>query len=163
MALITSTTSTLTAGQVGDIARSGDVKTISARASATELIFGRMAIRGASDGLVILPAGTAAAQMGIVMRDQNIEPTLLTSGDVPAGQSVSLLRKGTIWVLPEVDVTQGAAVYYRHANAGSAPEALGAFRDDNDSASGDVTLVPNAVWASSGTAGNLCALEVNFP
>lgn len=163
MALITSTETGYAIGQRGMIAQSGDVKTITARASATELIFGRMAIRGASDGLVIIPAGTATAQMGIVVRDENIDPSLISTGDIPAGHGATLLRKGRIFVLPEVDVTEGAAVYYRHANAGVAPEALGAFRDDNDGGSGDVTLVSGAVWASSALAGELAILEVNFP
>lgn len=161
MALVTSTITEYAIGQRGMIAQTGDVKTITARASATELIFGRMAIRGASDGLVILPAGTAAAQMGVVVRDENIEPSQISTGDIPAGHGATLLRKGRIFVVPEVNVTQGQSVYYRHASAGAAPEALGAFRNDTDS--GDATLVPGAVWASSASAGELAVLEVNFP
>lgn len=164
MALVTSVLSQHALGQEGGLATTGDYKTVTVRSTTEDLKFGRVALRGASDDLAILPAGSAGVVMGVVLRREDIEPSQLAgTGDIPAGHSAICLRKGRVWVVPEVNVTQGQEVYYRHANTtpDAAPAALGRFRNDADTA--DATLLPGAVWASSASAGALAILEVNLP
>lgn len=132
------------------------------RDDTNSLHFGRIVIHGATDSEVLHPAGTAGTPKGLVAHSHDMESFDATN-DVPIGHIVNILRKGRIWVIPETDVVPGNPVYYRHANAGAAPEALGRLRDDDDGSSGDVTLLEGAVWRSTALAGTPALVEINFP
>lgn len=162
MALITDVRpDTNTLGNEGDLATSAPLEQDQAIDPANELFFGRAVIRGSADGEVEHPSGTAGTFLGVVMRDDNIDPQDLTTGDLPAGHEAKIMQKGRIWVIAEDAVTEGAAAYYRHNAPGAAPEFLGRFRSDVDA--GDATLVPGARWGSSATAGNPAILILNIP
>lgn len=165
MALISTITTSETIGREGMVATTDpNMKMRIAHATATELVFGRAVIRGSHDNAVVHPSGTTGVFAGVVMEDLGISAYLqATPNTVPVGYDAQIMTSGQIWVIPEVDVTQDNPVYFRHANAGSAPEALGRFRDDNDGGSGDVTLIAGAKWATSATAGNPARLEINIP
>ena len=167
MALVAGITTTWAAGLPGRRANTdvSGVRTIALR-STTELTAGRVVIRGASDGLCALPSGSAGSVMGIALYNPAVDPRrrsdptndlLIPAADTPT----NVLRRGTVYMIAEDAVTQGAPVYYRHTTPGAAPQALGAVRSDTDS--GKATLLVGAVFASSAASGAVVAVEVNFP
>lgn len=161
MALITGIHNVSDLGKEGDVATTMYLSLETKVDPANELFFGRAVIRGSADGEVEHPSGTAGTFMGVVRRDEDIDPADLTTGDLPAGHDAQIVTRGVMWVIAEDAVTEGAAVYYRHNAPGALPEALGRFRSDVDA--GDATLIPGARWASSATAGNPAKLELNIP
>jgi hypothetical protein len=160
-ALIDTVATTLPLGREGLLATTDPNHSMVTRcASAVVLNFGRAAIRGASDRLVVHPSGAAGVFMGLVIEDLSIPPILqATANTVPAGEDAGLMTAGLMWVVPEVNVTQGEAVYYRHASAGALPEALGRLRNDTDG--GDATLIDGASWATSASAGGFAQVRLN--
>lgn len=127
--------------------------------------FGRAAILGASEGLFQVPDGADGTLIGITKHSHSHDPSATSATEgVAATEPVNIMAKGRIWVLPEDDVALGDTVFYRHSNAGAAPEGNGRFRTDNDGASGDVTqITAGARWLSAGLAGTPVLLEINIP
>jgi hypothetical protein len=163
MALITTVVDLNPLGREGMLATTQPIfEMIVSRALSTELVPGRAVIRGATDNLVVHPSGSAGVFVGLVCEDQSISTDLPTvAGNIPATYDARIMTKGIMWVVPETDVVQGGAVYYRHTGAGSAPEALGRLRADADTA--DATLIAGAKWFTSGSAGTLAMVELNTP
>jgi hypothetical protein len=100
-------------------------------------------------------ADTGVALYGIVCESSNIaantgDPSI--DDHYTVGSELYLLYEGTAPVRVETEITDVAALVYWRVNA-PAPvaitEVLGAFRDDDDSASGDVVAVANARWAGT--------------
>ncbi len=153
-------------GQSGDGAVDQHVRTYTDPTNAT--LFGRAAIQGAAVDTFQVPDGADGTFIGITLHTHDVEASqvpLATEG-IPATQPCNIKSKGRVWVFPEVDVTATSnAVYYRHSNAGAAPEGVGRFRVDDDGGGADVTLIPatEARWLTTGTAGTPVLLEINLP
>lgn len=101
--------------------------------------------------------------LGVSVHDQATENALASAGQTEVGyktqSSMSILRKGLIWVEVEDAVVPGGAVYVRHvAGAG---EQLGAFRSDADGS--DADILPNARYKTAASAGGLAQLDINLP
>lgn len=160
-ALISSVVTTETLGREGMLATSDPNHSMVVRyADETELRFGRAVIRDDTDRKVVHPSTEAGTFVGLVMEDLSIPAILLTgSGDVPAGHDAGIMTAGVMWVIPEVDVTQGQPVYYRFTGAGAAPEALGRLRNDADT--DQAALIEGAEWFTSATAGNPAMVRLN--
>jgi hypothetical protein len=146
---------------------SQDSYRISASNVAADSFFGRACLAVTDAGQqFVQPTGTAGVFLGILQHSHAIEQSQVTTdAGLPVNHPGAVLRRGRIWVVSETivdDITD--PVYYRHANAGAGPEALGRFRSDDDAASGDVTLVPEARWVriTTGT-GALTVIELNLP
>lgn len=98
---------------------------------------------------------TTAAFKGFVIYEPNREPAYPTpsAGTMrKAGDSVQLLRKGRIWVMPQGDVVDDGPVYLcTTANYGQ-------VRGDNTNAS----LLPNAyvVIGATVASGNPCQIQL---
>jgi hypothetical protein len=140
----------------------------SASNNAAASFFGRACLAVAGDGQqFVQPTGTAGVFIGILKHSHAIEPGQVTAGGagLPVNHPGAVMRRGRIWVIAENEIDDlTKAVYYRHANSGALPEALGRFRDDDDGASGDVTIIAGAKWGKVNTAvGMLTFIELNLP
>jgi len=148
--------------KVGQITRSGE-KTEAAQ-SAAESGFGRACIRSTAEGYVEHPSGTAGDFCGVPVFE-HIMPDSSVTLDIAAEANFTMMRKGRINIYCEAAVVRGGPLFYRHANAGAAPEALGAFRGDDDGASGDVTELTDGFYihsASTADDGGGFKAEVEF-
>src|SRR6476660_5012197 len=114
---------------------------------------GLLACLGAADDLCKLPAVTGdvtGKPVGIVLREQTMESASDGSDpSIPAKRVASLLRKGTVWVKTEQDVTPSDTVFVRFSGTGDA----GAFRKDADTS--NAVALPGAKFMSTATAGTL--------
>lgn len=97
---------------------------------------------------------TSQTILGVVLRDVAREPAAFAQY-----ATLSILRKGRVWVTIEDAFDVGDPIYIRKTSGGAA-EVLGAVRTDSDS--GDAVLVPGVIL-SSGDAGDLGLIEINFP
>lgn len=119
-----------------------------------------------ADNIARLPFATGEVSterlaLGVSVHDQARE-------NVPVGQTevgyisqstMSVLRKGIIWVQVEDAVVAGGAAFVRFvAGAG---EQLGAFRSDADG--GDAVALPNSRYKTGASAGGLAQLDINLP
>lgn len=75
-------------------------------------------------------------------------------------EAVPVMRKGKIYVTPEVNVASGDPVYCRLLGDGSTKFA-GQFRNTSDS--GTAFLVSSAVWKTTAVAGAVAIIEINQP
>lgn len=103
---------------------------------------------------------TGQTIQGFGVADLSHEPQ--TTG-VPVGGSINLMRKGTIWVLPEQDVLPSDPVFVRHTLAGATgtSPAIGKVRKDADTAKADAFT--SARFAMKALAGQPCLLIINLP
>lgn len=138
----------------------------SATNAAVDSFFGRACLAVAAEGdEFVQPTGSAGKFIGVLQHTHAVEQaelTLATAG-LPKNQPGNVMRRGIIWVIAEdivSDVTVG--VFYRHTTPGAAPEFLGRFRTDLDTA--DATLVPEMSWLTTTVAaGELALVEINLP
>lgn len=128
--------------------------------------FGRACLAVAGSGQrFVQPSGGAEPFLGVLQHSAAIEQSQVdpATGGLPAEHPGAIVRKGRIWVVAETvinDITAG--VFYRNANAGADPEALGRFR--NDAAGGDAIEVPQARWVFVTSAvGEMAVIELNLP
>ncbi|MCP4967425.1 MAG: hypothetical protein GY926_19605 [bacterium] len=117
---------------------------------------------GTVDNKVRQPASSGTlAGISVYTHEFDSVDVATAGAGIPSGQNFNILRRGLIWVAAEVAVTATNGVWYRFQNAGADPEGNGRFRDDNDSASGDVTQITNARWhTNTAVAGDLALLEI---
>ena len=127
-------------------------------------------VSGQADTNIRLPAAAAdvtSHTQGISIYDATKQPgrygdALYNGQTFPA--PVPCLRRGRVWVLPEVDVVIDDPVYARITVHGGLNQ-LGAFRNDGDTVSSvdTATLVPTAKFVTSGLAGTPVQVEINLP
>lgn len=108
----------------------------------------------------VLPSATGFLFAGVAVHKQKAQQNAVEAARYEAGESVSVLKKGRIWVWSEQAVGPGDPVYLRHtANGANVP---GQFRKDADTARAD-QITTGARWASITTGAGLALLEVNIP
>lgn len=94
---------------------------------------------------------TAARGLGIAMLDHK-----RTTAAYSAGDTVTIMTVGEIWVATEDSSTAGERPFVRFADAAT---TLGTFRSDADTA--DAVALPGSVWVSTqGTAGGLAIVKL---
>ena len=90
--------------------------------------------------------------LGVAMLDSKRSTTTYAAGDV-----VTIIVDGEVWVKVEDSSTAGAAPFVRYTATGN--EELGSFRSDADTA--DADAVPNAVFTSTqSVAGKLAKVKL---
>lgn len=135
-------------GFLGGVANSNPTRTNNGVAS-EEITIGKFAKDGVT-GLVNLAGAGAVA--GVVLKSD-----VLKSGSVKAGENVSTLRGGSVFVYCETACTKGADVYVRHTVNGALE--VGSVRNDDDTAkAGTVKAVFSETLASAG----LVEIELNL-
>lgn len=123
-------------------------------------------VAGQADVNVKLPAAGADVTthiQGISLYDASKGPgaygaPLYNGQTMPS--AIPCLRRGRVWVLPEVDVVIDDPVFARITVNGGLDQ-LGAFRNDADG--GNATAVPTGKFVTSGTAGTPVQVEINLP
>jgi hypothetical protein len=170
----TSYAENLAGAQLGMLGDAGFTDKVS-RYSAAVIPYGRCVIFDTTPGKVKLPA--AAADVldansesrkveGIVLRTEAIEVQPdnvlgVAGANVPAypiGYSMSILRKGRVWVWAEEAVTVTDQVFVRHTAAVN--EVPGNFRQDVDTANAE--LLHGARFLTATAAAGLVLLEINL-
>lgn len=142
---------------------------ISATNAAVASFFGRACLLVDTDEEQFTqPTGTTGEFLGVLQHSHAVEQSQVVAGaaGLPVNHPGRVMRRGRIWVVAETTIDDlSAPVYFRHTTAGADPEALGRFRDDDDGASGDVTLITSGVkWRKVTTAiGQLTVLELSLP
>jgi len=99
--------------------------------------------------------------VGVTVHTQALEQAASGSTNVgyAAYSSMSVIRKGRVYVGVEDAVTKGGGVYVRYTASGS--YTIGSFRSDEDS--GKAALLPGARYARAAAAGGIAILELNNP
>ena len=127
--------------------------------SAADIEFG-LGVQVLTTGLIALPTAVDQKFAGVAV--QTNKDTIRSTGVAlyEAGEEITLLRKGRIWVYSEQAVNPTLAVFWRHTvNATLVP---GDFRVDIDTANAtDISAF--AKWVSVTAAAGLAILEVNAP
>lgn len=142
-------------GGLADIALSDKV----GRVAAADVKFGLGLAQTAVAGQAEVPTATGFTFEGISV--QTNKPTLNATGEAlyEAGQEITVLRKGRIWVYSEVAVAVNDPVYLRHTD--NAALLAGDFRNDADTARAD--QIANARFITATTAAGLVMVEINLP
>lgn len=129
----------------------------------TEVVpFGVALVQGAGDNQCHLPAasGDIAKLLGVSVLVQTKEQALLTSiVNYPVHSTISVLRKGRVWVQVEEAVVSMDPVFIRYA-AGTGSQ-LGAFRKSADA--GTAGQADGCVFRSSASTGGFAVVEFNLP
>ena len=165
-ALITSTTITIYADVPGTaftcVASTG-CTTSTVFTNNSSIPFGRLVVQGPiSDDGVCLPYHssliTGVLTVGVTIRDNVFDDT--ADLGYTAKATMSVLRKGKVWVTTEAATTPHTVVYVRHT-INSTYTARGTFSSSADSAT--CSLLRGAVWKTTATAQGTALLEINFP
>ena len=105
------------------------------------------------------PDSSGADIVGVAILDKALEYDSDNENSYPAESSVSVLRRGEIYVYCEEAVTPDDPVYTRYTASGS-NTVLGAFRTDADSSK--ALLLSNCAYLTSADAGGYAVLAVNL-
>jgi hypothetical protein len=122
--------------------------------------------QGTADEQCDLPSAsgdvTGLPNLGIAIYDESLPNAWPpgTSNCYPAGQAVSILRRGRIWVYVEEAVTPASTPYMRYAS-GAGGSKVGRFRASADTAT--AAAFPGSRFVTSAGAGALALLEINLP
>lgn len=122
------------------------------------LAFGDAVVQGTDDGDALkMVAGGLIAGV-IVHSHRYAKDNELDSVGLTPNTTMALLRKGTIWVVPEDDVSPGDPVRVRHTATGN--ERFGAFMTAADGT--DTGIIGNAEWLTSASGGSPALLEIDL-
>jgi hypothetical protein len=136
-------------------------------ANAAAIGFGIVVVRDQTDDQKArLPQAAAditdaKIALGFTRMTQAAEQNYGSAGGVGYAleSSMSIMRKGRIYVMTEDAVTDGGAVYVRHvAGAG---ETLGSVRSDADGS--DASILPGAAFRKATSASGISIVELNLP
>lgn len=121
-----------------------------------EIPFGRVCVfdsgTGTSELAFKLPSATGQKVMGVLLGDLAHEQTVgATLVGLAASAMGNLLTEGSIWMIPEQDVTIADPVFFRHTANGSpgASDAIGRVRKDIDGVADVQTVTPTAAQNST--------------
>jgi|LULL01.1.fsa_nt_gb hypothetical protein len=138
----------------GMLADSGKIDALSKITEGASLEFGLGCALGTSDNQVAPLAAIADKFAGVVIHRHREE------GELGDKVSVSVLRKGRIYVKVETDVQKGDAAFVRAVAVD--PERAGAFRNSADGTD-TIDLTGKAEFVTSALAGELAVLDINLP
>lgn len=130
-------------GHEGQLADMRSYEAVSRICQPASIGFGKAVIRGTADNQVTI--GAAGKFAGISIRDITLPAA---NADVyKQGNTVAVMTRGTMFVVPTANVADGDAVYY---------DANGALTN----VSGGNTLIPNAVWEKATSSGGLGVIRL---
>jgi len=135
-------------GFLGGVANSNPTRTNNGVASEA-IAIGKFSKNGAT-GLVNLAGAGAVA--GVVLKSD-----VLKTGSVVAGENVSILRGGSVFVYCETACTEGAEVFVRHTV--NVDLEVGNVRNDVDT---DKASAVKAVFSETLASAGLVEIELNL-
>ena len=142
-------------GAIADIALSDKV----GRVAAADINFGIGLAQTAVAGQAEIPTATGFTFEGISVQTNKPTPNATGIALYEAGEEITVLRKGRIWVYTEVAVAVNDPVFLRHTT--NAALLAGDFRNDADTARADA--ITNARFVTATTAAGLVQVEINLP
>lgn len=149
----------------GMLADTGMNRDVLSRLANGDIPFGRFVVRNAADNesqvrLPTLTGEVTGNTGGFAIADVSIESPQIggDGGAYAAEDSVPVLKRGRIFLVPEDAVTKGDPVFVRFA-AGTFPN-LGAVRSDADTAT--AVQLPGAFFDEDAGAGELCVVDLNL-
>jgi len=151
----------------GMLADAGDKDTIN-KIATSAVPFGCGVVKRAAPADTVeqcgVPTATAdvtARPRGIAVKDETRRgPQAGLPGGYEIGDSVTILKRGRIWVPVEGAVAQDGSPFCRFA-AGAGGTVLGAFRADADTAT--AVAFPTAVFRTFTSGAGFAVVEVNLP
>ncbi len=155
----TSITANSAIGQAGTFANNVRTATIARVANETIPPGAYVVVTADDDSTCELPDAeaevtgdtTTARGLGIAMLDHR-----RTTANYSAGDVVTIMTHGEIWVATEDSSTAGDRPFVRHTDAAT---TLGTFRSDADGT--DADALPGAVWISTqGSAAGLAIVKI---
>jgi len=118
--------------------------------------FGRALIAGTDPEIQVkIPAAAGGVFRGVSVGTWAMERNTATNAEYLTTTSVSILRKGEIWVEVKEAVVVDSPVYYHISGVNA-----GYFTSDNDATT---ELLPNAVFTMSASADELATIEILLP
>jgi len=142
-------------GGLADIALSDKV----GRVAAADIGFGVGLMQTAVAGFAAIPTATGFNFEGISVQTNKPTPNDTGIALYEAGEEITVLRKGRIWVYVEEAVAVNDDVFLRHTT--NAALLAGDFRTDADTARAD--QITNARFITATTAAGLAMVEINLP
>lgn len=147
------------AGMLGDANPISTTNKVNSEASA-EIPFGSGVKQGVADGAALFPTVQASVIIGIVMHSHAYEQgTELGDTGLKVGVQMSILMKGTIWLLVEEAVVAGDRGFCRRTAGGG--EQLGAWRKSADSTD-CVDCTKQVRFLTSADAAGFALADVDF-
>lgn len=145
------------------VAGAGTVTLVATTANVTgnPVPFGRGLAEGTDGVVAVLPSATSFLFAGISVQIAKQVPNDGTGAKYTAGEAITVLRRGRIWVKAEETVALDDDVYLRHTIGSAAAELPGRFRTDADSAKAD--QITNARWVTPVTGEGLAQIELFHP
>lgn len=134
-------------GMKGDSRKDGHDRSYYNSEASAEMPFGICVAQGSADDAAILPAAASAKLVGVIIHSHTYDSRVDfgTTGLKPK-TTLSVMSKGSIWVLVEQAVTRGDIGYVRigtSANDGTKTQK-GAWRKDADGTARVITVTPTA-------------------
>ena len=150
------------AGVAGGVANAQLTNTRS-RIAAEAIPFG-VFVRRETNGRVALPAAASdvngVGALGVSVRSQQRAPAALDDVlQYEIGDIVNILDFGTVWVMPEDAVSEGAPAFVRFAT-GAGGTQLGAFR--SDAVASESVELPGSTYEATAGAGELVPVRIRL-
>lgn len=150
MPTVQSTYGLMTGARVGQIAEENDSQVLISRTVETgALAHGAVALQGTNDNGAKPADNSGARFKGIVVRTQSMDASKSPIDSFAVGSEARIMNKGVIWVTVGANVAAGDAAYYTTAGAIT-----------NTSNTGANPAIPNGVFESTATNGNLAKLRL---
>lgn len=136
---------------------------VQANASTIVIPYGKAVVKrtgaGTNEQSAMLPTGASQIFLGVCEHELSEQPATGVTAGVQPGKLFSAGHEGEWLLEPEVAVSYGDPVYFRHtANGALTP---GGWRNDADTA--NATLVAGAQWRGTSAAGVLTPVMFNNP
>lgn len=112
--------------------------------------FGLAVGRGSADKGAVIGGASAAAFLGISIRDVTQEPHATLTDKYPQYKNMAVLKRGVIWVTAAGDVQDGQDVSF-NSTTGALSSAAG---------SGTQFAIPGARWLDTVSSGALARIEL---
>lgn len=153
------------AGVLGDYRSDYDIRSAVNEEVTLGMPFGIAVKRGANDYGCLLPTGSGDKVIGLTVHNHAVDPYYLpaspTTAGVPLKGTAGILKKGRMWVLPEVSVVPGDPVYWRYSANGGLTQ-LGALRNDGDSSHAAV-MPGGATFETTAVASAAALVDISIP
>lgn len=151
------------AGQLGDLwtQENGDIWSATNAEASAEIAFGLAVKRGTADNTMNVLTAITEVVLGVTVFNHLFsKPDELGDTGMKPKVTGDVLRMGRIWVVTETNVTPASGVFVRALpNGGNT--TIGAFRGTADGTN-TIDVSSFAQWVTSGSAGGLALLEVDF-
>jgi membrane-associated protease RseP (regulator of RpoE activity) len=158
MVVQTSYSNTLPVGGEGKFAFERDRASVITKQAASAIPFGRV-VKYDGSGNVELPSATGAAFQGIALYEER-QPDSNDVAQFAAGDAVSVLRNGYVYMRSEDALVPGAAVFVRYATDAGAAQKPGMLKSATGTTKADAWTALQVIEGCS--AGGLAVIRINL-